>query len=100
MKECCLLKILLIYRQFVNIFQRDFDYVTQRSKSVTWRPILRIRPVLLLLFGDNKIKMAGKKQKENPVGCTGEGEIRKVYVREGSTEGKTGTVLQLSLEVR
>ena len=32
---------------------------------------------LLLLFDDNKIKMASKpwkKQKENPVGCTGEGK--------------------------
>ena len=31
----------------------------------------------LLLFDDNKMKMArkpGKKQKENPVGCTGEGK--------------------------
>jgi len=31
----------------------------------------------MLLFNDNKIKMArkpGKKQKENPVGCTGEGK--------------------------
>ena len=33
--------------------------------------------LLLLLFDDNKEKMArkpGKKQKENPVGCTGEGK--------------------------
>ena len=32
---------------------------------------------MLLLFDDNKIKMSrkpGKKQKENPVGYTGEGE--------------------------
>ena len=32
---------------------------------------------MLLLFDGNKIKMArktGKKQKENPVGCTGEGK--------------------------
>ena len=30
-----------------------------------------------MLFGDNKIKMTrkpGKKHKENPVGCTGEGK--------------------------
>ena len=35
---------------------------------------------LLLFFDDNKIKMArkpGKKQKENSVGCTGEGKRRK-----------------------
>ena len=34
--------------------------------------------IILLLFGDNKVKMARKpekKQKENPVGCTGEGKI-------------------------
>ena len=32
---------------------------------------------ILLLFDDNKIRMArkpGKKQKGNPVGCTGEGK--------------------------
>ena len=34
-------------------------------------------PTQLLLFNDNKMKMArkpGKKQKENLVGCTGEGK--------------------------
>ena len=34
------------------------------------------RIVVVLLFDDNKIKVArrpGKKQKENPVGCTGDG---------------------------
>ena len=36
---------------------------------------------LSLLFDDNKINMARKKQKVNPVGCTG--------------EGKTGTVLEV-----
>ena len=32
---------------------------------------------MLLFFDDNKVRMArkhGMKQKENPVGCTGEGE--------------------------
>ena len=55
------------------------------------------------MFGDNKIKMArkhGKKQKKNPVGCIGEGKRWKGNIREGSREGKTGTVLELSLEVR
>ena len=36
-----------------------------------------MQPPKLLLFDDNKIKMArkpGKKQKEIPVGCIGEGE--------------------------
>ena len=50
-----------------------------------------------MLFDDNKIKMTrkpGKKQKENTVGCAGEGNIRK-----GSREDKTGTVLDLSLYV-
>ena len=54
--------------------------------------------MLLFLFDDHNIKMArkpGKKQKENPVGCTGEGNIR-----EGSREGKMRTFLELSLEVR
>ena len=34
--------------------------------------------LMLLLFDDNNLKMArkpGKKQKENPVACTGEGKI-------------------------
>ena len=50
-----------------------------------------------MLFNNNKIKMArkpGNKQKENPVGCTGDGKISKGNIR----EGKTGTVLELSLE--
>ena len=42
----------------------------------------------VLLFDDKKIKMENK-QKENQVGCTGEGK----------REGKTGTVLELSLKV-
>ena len=49
----------------------------------------------MLLFGDNKIKMARKpemKQKENPVGCTWEGKRLKGNIREGSREGKTGIV--------
>ena len=36
------------------------------------------------MFGDNKIKMArkpGKGQKENPVGCTGDGERLKENIR-------------------
>ena len=33
--------------------------------------------------------------KVNPVGCTGEGKISKGNIR----EGKTGTVLELSLDV-
>ena len=44
---------------------------------------------------DNKIKMARKqrnKQKENPVGCTGQDKGWKGNIR----EGKTGTVLELS----
>ena len=57
--------------------------------------------IKLLLFGDNKIKMArkpGKKPKKNPV--TGKGERLKGNIREGSREDKTGTILELSLEVR
>ena len=52
-----------------------------------------------MLFGDDRVNRArkpGKKQKENPVGCTGEGKISKGNIR----EGKTGTVLELSLEVK
>ena len=51
----------------------------------------------------NKTKMTrkpGKKQKENLVWYTGEGERRIGIIREGSRAGKTGTVLELSLEVR
>ena len=54
----------------------------------------------LFLFDDNKIKMArkpGKQLKENPAGCTE--EVRR-WNREGSIEVKTGTVLEMSLEVR
>ena len=47
--------------------------------------------LLLLLFDDNKIKLArkpGKKQKKNLVGCTGEGKIRKGNLRERPREVK------------
>ena len=55
--------------------------------------------VLLFLFCDNKIKMTRTpemKQKENLVRCTGEGKRLKGNIR----EGKTGTVMELSLKVR
>ena len=58
------------------------------SDSVTWHLLL------LLLFDDNKVKMARKtekKQKENPVGCTGEGKIWRGNKRKGYREDKTGT---------
>ena len=42
----------------------------------------------------------GKKQKENLVGCTGEGKTWEGNIRVGSREGLTGTVLELSLEAR
>ena len=41
-----------------------------------------------------------KKQMGNTVGCTGKGKRWKGNVREESREGKMGTVLELSLEVR
>ena len=53
----------------------------------------------MLLIDDSKITMTrklGKKQKGNPVGCTGEGKRTKLNIR----EGKTGTVLELSLKAR
>ena len=37
---------------------------------------------------------------ENPVGCTGEGKRSKGNIGEGLRESKTGTVFELSLEVR
>ena len=55
--------------------------------------------LLLLLFDDNKVKMArehGQKRKENSVGYIGEGKRLKGNIR----EGKTGTVLEFNLEVR
>ena len=55
------------------------------------------------MFDDNKINMArkpGKKQRENPVGCTREGKILKGNIRLELRECKTGTVLEFSLEVR
>ena len=50
----------------------------------------RNQKYLFLLFDENKMKMARKKQKERWKG----------NIREGSGEGKTGTVLELSLDVR
>ena len=50
---------------------------------------------LYMLLFDDKLKMVkkpGKKQKKNPVGCTGEGKRWEGNIREGKTE----TVLQLS----
>ena len=41
---------------------------------------------ILLLFYDDKIKMA-RKPKGNPVGHTGEGIRCKGYIREGKTRG-------------
>ena len=55
-----------------------------------------------MLLDNNKIKMAkkpGKKQKENPVSCSDEGKRWKGNIREGSSEGRTGTVSELSLKV-
>ena len=51
----------------------------KRSKRITYAKIQKktSKQKLLLLFDNNKIKMARKpwkKQKENTVGCTGEGE--------------------------
>ena len=57
--------------------------------------------LLVLLFVDDDIKMArkpGKKREENPVGCAGEGKRCKGNRREELREGKTGTVLELSLD--
>ena len=74
-------------------------YDAKRQNRLVW---LKVYPCSLL-FDDNKIKMArppGRKQKENPVGCTGEGKGWKGNIRERSREDKTGTVLELSLEVR
>ena len=65
----------------------------------TLRIMIRYKSRVKLLFDDNKLKKARKpekKQKENPVGCTVEGKRGgKGYIR----EGKTGIVLELSLEV-
>ena len=44
-------------------------------------------PWLFLFFDDNKMtRKPRKKQKANPVGCTGEGKRRKGNIREGSRE--------------
>ena len=75
------------------------------ARILKWRfcDLRSVKPLFIqcsfmLLFDDNKIQMArkpGKKQKENPVEFTGEDEKWK-----GNTiEGKTGTVLELNLEV-
>ena len=47
--------------------------------------------VELLLYDDNRIKITRKprkKQKENPVGCTGKGKRRKENIGGGYREGK------------
>ena len=54
--------------------------------------------ILLLLFDNNKIKMARKprkKPKENQVWCNKEGKWWKEHIR----EGKTGAVVELNLQV-
>ena len=59
--------------------------------------------VRLLLLDNNKIKMARKPEKilkKNLVMWTGEGKRWKGIIRKWSKEGETGTVLELSLEVR
>ena len=51
-----------------------------------------------MLLDYNKIKMErkpGQKQKENPVGCTGEGKRWRGNIKEGSREGKMGTFLEV-----
>ena len=57
----------------------------------------------MLLFDDNKIKMArksAKKKKNYPVWCTGEGKRREGNIRKGSRDSNTRSVMELSLEVR
>ena len=44
---------------------------TVKKTIFQWKLNTKTFPIKLL-FDDNKIKMAEKKQKENPVGCTGE----------------------------
>ena len=55
-------------------------------RSPTVDPVAELGVEKLLLFDDNKVKMARmrrKKQKENPVGCIGEGKDEK-EIREGT----------------
>ena len=54
---------------------------------------LQLEPLELLLFDNNKVNMVRKprkKQKENPVGCTGERKDEK-EIREEYREDKTET---------
>ena len=47
------------------------------------------------MFDDNRLKIErqpGKKQKENPVGCTRESKIKIGNIKEGAREDKTETV--------
>ena len=53
------------------------DILLVRFEMTFFRTILFLLAILLYFFDDNKMKMArkpGKKHKENPIGCTGEGK--------------------------
>ena len=69
----------IIYKVIKNIFFDPIHYyghVTNHYKHVQHIPYTNQGSFLLSLFDDNKIKMVrkkGKRQKENPVGCNGEG---------------------------
>ena len=64
--------------EILQLFLYELNYTNQSNESFTNKYstylLNSLIPVLLLLFNDNKIKMArtpGKTQKKNPVGCTG-----------------------------
>ena len=84
---------------FTNSVRLYFNNINKCFKLASATKISWGRSCQLLLFDNNKIKMARKprkEQKENPVGCNGEGERWKRNIR----QGKTRTVLELILEVR
>ena len=55
----------------------------------------------MVVRGEQKIMARKTDETEgNPVGCTVEDKILKGNTRKGSREGKTGTVIELSSEVR
>ena len=79
-------------RDFCIYDLKMYSILTTIEFSVDW----------MWLFDDNKIEMArepGKRRIENLVGCTGDGKRWKGNINDGPREGKTGTVLELSLEV-
>ena len=88
----------------IRIRVRRIVYINRILLAEKEEPLQPIEQILRLwlLFDDSKIKIARKltkKQKENPVGCTGEGKIWKGNIREESGEDKNRLGVEFGGEV-